>query len=244
MKTAKYLLPFILAALTVTAAGCGSADSSGASSKAETSSASAGTNKDSAAESVSSSAASEKPELTSAESSAAAESAATESAASEKAEEPASQSNTNTTYDVGEFSVFVPEGWVAIPVPDYMDSSKTATNDIQLAKGAEYNEASKMWNTDNGQYFYITLLNKDDFAKASTRRDYYVKEYGSVKDMEDMTTGSLTWHGFSVNPIGADVFIIWAEAGEGGFYSSISTAYDLSLQDDDIQKILCSLTLK
>ena len=239
MKRSKYLLVLMIAGLAVTAAGCGSSDSSGSStaSKADTSSAAVtdtASQADSAAD-VSSAAPAESSE-------APAESAAESVTEDSNPQADPSASNSNTTYNVGEFSVFVPEGWQAIPVPDHTDSSKTATNDILLAKGAEYKETTGSWDYESGPYFYITLLNKDDFAKASTGRDYYVEQFGSVKDMEDMKTGSLTWHGFSVNPIGADVYMIWAEKGEGGFYSSISTAYDLSLQDEDVQKILGSLT--
>lgn len=245
MKRSKYLLALMIAGLAVTSAGCGSSDSSGSStaSKADTSSAAVtdtASQADSASD-VSSAAPAESSEAPAESSEAPAESAAESVTEDSTPQTDPSASNSNTTYNVGEFSVFVPEGWQAIPVPDHTDSSKTATNDILLAKGAEYKEATGSWDYESGPYFYITLLNKDDFAKASTGRDYYVEQFGSVKDMEDMKTGSLTWHGFSVNPIGADVYMIWAEKGEGGFYSSISTAYDLSLQDEDVQAILGSL---
>ena len=238
MKKQKIFLTFLLAALMLTAAGCGNSDSSSKSeSKPETGTSDAVAEDSSTPDAEPSEAVTEATEVTASK----AESAS-EAASAEEPESTKPQAASNTTYDVGEFSVFVPEGWNAIAVPDHIDSSKTATNDILMAKGAEYKEASGSWDYENGPYFYITLLGKEDFAKASSSRDYYVDQFGSVKDMEDMTAGSLTWHGFSVNPIGADVYMIWAEKGEGGFYSSISTAYGLSLQDEDVQKILSSLT--
>lgn len=145
-------------------------------------------------------------------------------------------------YNVGEFTVFVPEGWVAIPVPDRDDPSKILTNDIQLAKGALYNEASNTWNTVDGVSFYVTLLGQEDFDRAPAGREYYAKDF-AVTDMEDLTIGSLTWHGFSVSPIGAPVYMMWAarSSGAGGYYTSVSTAYGMSLEDADLQAILGSL---
>lgn len=175
------------------------------------------------------------------ESSSKAESTQSAETSEESIEDSKSQSTSNTTYDVGEFTVFVPEGWQAVPVPDHIDPSKTATNDIKLVKGDADDVENTEWTSDDGQSFYITYLSKEDFAKVPEQRDYYVEEFGSVKDMEKMTTGSLTWQGFSVSPIGADVYMIWAASGEGGYYSSVSTAYGLSLQDQDVQTILGSL---
>ena len=158
-----------------------------------------------------------------------------------EATETTPQINENTTYNVGEFSVFVPKGWQAIPVPDHLDQTKTATNDVRLAKGAVYDEATQTWNADEVINFYITRLNKEDFAKASNQKEEYAKDF-SVKDMADMKTGSLTWKGFSVNPIGADVYIMTAESGEGGYHVAISTALGFSLDDPDLQTILASIT--
>lgn len=241
MKKSKRLLPIILAALMVSAAGCGSADSENeAESKAKTTAAQE--KKESGTETETSAVVTEEPEVTNTT-----EATTTEATATEEPEKTPPQATTNTYYDVGEFTVFVPEGWDAIPVPDYtesFDGTDILTNDILLAKEGEYNAATDEWTYDSGPYFYVTLLNKENYEKVSTSRDYYVEEYGSVKDMEDMTTGSLTWHGFSVNPIGADVYIMWTPAGEGGFTTSISTAYGLSLDDPDVQTILSSIELK
>ena len=145
-------------------------------------------------------------------------------------------------YNVGDFTVFVPEGWTAIPVPDRDDPSKILTNDIQLAKNAVYNEASKTWNTENGASFYIVLLPQEDFERVPSEREYYAKDF-SVTDMEDVTIGSFTWSGFSVSPIGAPVYMMWASKGDGagGYYTSISTAYGMSLEDADLKAILGSL---
>ena len=161
---------------------------------------------------------------------------------SSTAEEPTPEALPDGYYNVGDFTVFVPEGWTAIPVPDRDDSSKILTNDIQLAKDAVYNEASNTWNTDDGVSFYVTLLPQEDFDRAPERKDYYAKDF-AVEDMEDLTIGALTWHGFLVRPIGAPVYMMWAAKsdGVGGYYTSISTAYDMSLEDADIQAILGSL---
>ena len=246
MNVSKIIPALMLAGLALTAAGCGASDSSESSpvSKADISSAAVTetTPQEESAAGTTGAAQAESSAAPAESSAAPAESAAESVTEDSTPQTDPSAGNSNTTFNVGDFSVFVPEGWQAIPVPDHTDSSKTASNDILMAKGAEYKEASGSWDYENGPYFYVTLLNKDDFAKASTGRDYYVEQFGSVKDMDDMTAGSLTWHGFSVNPIGADVYIIWAEKGEGGFYSSVSTAYGLSLQDEDVQAILSSLT--
>ena len=164
------------------------------------------------------------------------------SAETETKKETAAQELPEGYYDVGDFTVFVPEGWTAIPVPDRDDPSKILTNDIQLAKDALYNEASKTWNTDGGASFYVTLLPQEDFDRAPSGREYYEKDF-AVEDMEDRTIGSLTWHGFLVRPIGAPVYMMWAARtdGVGGYYTSVSTAYGMSLEDADLQAILGSL---
>ena len=145
-------------------------------------------------------------------------------------------------YNVGDFTVFVPDGWVAVPVSDRNDPSKILTNDIQLVKAALDSEASDTWNAEDGVSFYITYLIPEDFEGVSGARDYYAKEY-AVTDMEDLTIGNLTWHGFLVRPIGAPVYMMWAARGDGngGYYTSISTAYGMSLDDADIKAILGSL---
>ena len=166
----------------------------------------------------------------------------TEPAQSDTEAQASSETLPDGYYNVGDFTVFVPEGWTAIPVPDRDDPSKILTYDIQLAKDAIYNEASNTWNTDDGVSFYVTLLPQEDFERVPEGRDYYAKDF-AVTDMEDITIGELTWHGFLVSPIGAPVYMMWAARGNGvgGYYTSISTAYDMSLEDADIQAILGSL---
>lgn len=154
-------------------------------------------------------------------------------------EQATSQPDTNTTYNVGEFTVFVPEGWKAVPVTDQNDPSIILTNDIQLVNTA-LQESADEWDSTEGQSFYVTYLSKEEFEKAPEARASYEKDF-AVTDMEDMQTGDLTWKGFSVSPIGAPVYMLWAESGNGGFYASISTAYDLSLDDEAVQTMLGSL---
>lgn len=157
-----------------------------------------------------------------------------------EAESTVPQSTSNTTYNVGEFTVFVPEGWEAIPVPDHLDETKTATNDIMLAKGAVFNENTMTWNTEEAASFYVTYLGSEDFAKIPDEKADYAKDF-SIDEMEDTKIGDHTWHGFSVNPIGAPVYTLWTESGEGGYHISLSTAYGLSLEDKDVQAIIASL---
>lgn len=166
--------------------------------------------------------------------------AAETTAEATEAESTVPQSTSNTTYNVGEFTVFVPEGWEAIPVPDHLDETKTATNDIMLAKGAKFDESTMKWNTDEAGTFYVTYLGSEDFAKIPDEKADYAKDF-TIDEMEDIKIGDLTWHGFSVNPIGAPVYTLWAESGEGGYHISLSTAYGLSLEDEDVKAIIGSL---
>lgn len=168
--------------------------------------------------------------------------AAETTAAPTEAESTVPQSASGTTYNVGKFSVYVPEGWEAVPVPDHLDTTKTATDDIMLAKGAVYDEAQGKWNTENVPTFYITYLGKDDYARIPEEKQSYEKDF-AVKDLDDVKIGDYTWHGFSLNPIGAEVCILWTECGEGGFHTSLSEAYDLTLEDKDVQAALGSLKL-
>ena len=161
------------------------------------------------------------------------------------AEDANPENSSNTTYDVGDFTVFVPEGWEAIPVPDRSDSEKNAANDIMLAKSpVHYDEWEMRWKSEEDKLFYITYLDKENFEKyPESERAYCEEEYanlGGVTDLADVTIGSLTWHGFSVSPLGSDVYILWAESGEGGYITGFNTA-DLSLEEADVQAILGSL---
>lgn len=142
-----------------------------------------------------------------------------------------------TTFDAGNVSVDVPEGWKAFAVADIFAEEDDATDpdSVNICKGGE---------TD-----------LDLFSKPYIRVDYYAPEttmmapskdfYEDVVDMDDVTIGDKTWHAFSCTSIGYKYIMMWTGEDDGEQFQA-SLLYESSngsfkFDDADVQAILASI---
>ncbi len=161
----------------------------------------------------------------------------TEAATEALAEPTKPQSTSDTTYNVGDFSVYVPAGWEAIPQKESADSDAISPNNILLANGPTYNETTNAWEYEECQSMFVTRYSGDQVNMVQPDKSYY----DNTKDLEDMKIGNFTWQGFTVDAIGADIAILWTTNGDYGYQVTVSFAFDLTLEDANVQAIIGSL---
>jgi hypothetical protein len=141
------------------------------------------------------------------------------------------------TYNVGDFSVYVPGGWKAFPSKDILSDDENAVNPdaISLGKGAESE-------IDLFDHPYVMInyygVNNTGFAPSK-------EFYDNVADLPEQTIGGLTWTGFSCESLGYKLNILWAERGEEQFQISMFVETDngsISISDADVQAIIASIS--
>ena len=154
------------------------------------------------------------------------------------AEAPAASGGavTGETYDTGNFTALVPEGWKAFPQHDVFsdDPDEMNPNLLQISKGA----SSDM---DLFSKPVITIT----YAGPSTKlmapsRDFY----DDVEAMDDVTTGEHTWEAFRCTSFGQKMVMLFEDLGKLQFQAAV--AYETSdgkidFNDADVQAILASI---
>lgn len=159
-------------------------------------------------------------------------------ACGEKDEKPADPSEVKgETYDAGEVSALVPEGWKAFPVTDLFDEydgdyDPTA---IQIAKGAE-----SEWDLFTVPYIQINYYGPDSWGMMMDS-----SFYDETEDLEPMTLGSYKWTGFNVIDEEYPQTILWAEDGDIQIQvmMNLGTGKDaISVSDPEVQAIVASIT--
>ncbi len=139
------------------------------------------------------------------------------------------------TYNVGNFTVLVPEGWMEIPVDDmWSDTGATDPNKVQIIK-------------DGTSEF-------DILTKAYIQIDYYAPEtdlmvpssewYDEAADLEPVVAGGITWNGFSAVSGGNNMVTLWTgEAGGPQYQATLwcNGEYTISETDADVLAILASV---
>ena len=139
------------------------------------------------------------------------------------------------TYNVGNFTVLVPEGWLEIAVDDmWSDAGATDPNKVQIIK-------------DGASEF-------DILTKAYIQIDYYGSEtdmmapssewYEGAVDLEPIVTGDITWNGFSAVSGGNNMVALWTgEAGGPQYQATLwcNGEYSISVTDADVLAILASV---
>ena len=144
---------------------------------------------------------------------------------------------TVSTFDAGNISADVPDGWKAFASNDLFsdEEGKTDPDVINICKGGE---------TD-----------LDMLTKPYIRITYYAPEttmfepdkdfYDDVADMDDVTIGDKTWHAFSCTSIGYKYIMMWTgEDGEDQYQAALlyeSTDGSFKLEDADVQTIMASI---
>ncbi len=141
------------------------------------------------------------------------------------------------TYDAGNVSALVPEGWKAFGIADIWAEEEGALdpNSVQIAKGAteDYELYSKP----------SVLINYYD---AETDMMVIDKElYDEGKDLEPQEIGGRTWNGFTAKSLDTPMTVLWTgEAGSDQFQVTVWTDMGdgtITLEDADVQAIIASV---
>ena len=154
-------------------------------------------------------------------------------------EEPKNAEPKSTTYDTGEFTVSIPDGWYAIPCSDFWSEEEGAIDAtaLNICKGG-----SDDWDILTKPYIRI------DYYDAETTMQKPDKEwYENGVDLEPFTTGKHTWEAFSATTMDCPIVILWAEEGADRYQIAIYVDQPdgkISIDDADVQAILASIELK
>ncbi|MBE6985129.1 MAG: hypothetical protein E7434_05915 [Ruminococcaceae bacterium] len=139
------------------------------------------------------------------------------------------------TYNAGNFTALVPDGWMAIPVTDMWSDDGAADPDaLQIIK-------------DGASEF-------DILTKAYIQFDYYAPEtdlmipssewYDEAADLDPIVAGSYTWNGFTAVSGGNTMITLWTgEAGGPQFQATLWCNGEnvISASDADVLAILASV---
>ena len=143
---------------------------------------------------------------------------------------------TGETYNAGNFSALIPEGWMACPVSDMWSDDPNATDPdaLQIIK-------------DGTSEF-------DILTKAYIQFNYYAPDsdlmtpssewYDEAQDLEPIVTGNITWNGFSAVSGGNKMITLYTgEAGAVQYQATLwcNGEHTIDVTDADVQAILASL---
>lgn len=140
-------------------------------------------------------------------------------------------------YDAGNVSVFVPEGWLAIPVDDmWAEDGAKDPDQLQLCKGAE-----SEWDILTCPMVQVVYFGPDtDMMKPSSQW------YDDPADLEPITAGETTWEGFTATSLDKPMAILWhGEAGADQYQVTLWLEADegsISVEDADVLAILEGIT--
>jgi len=145
---------------------------------------------------------------------------------------PAAQ---DSTYDVGEFTVTVPDGWLAVPVKDTFgaDPNANKTDKIILYKGAksEYDIFDKPT---------IDIVFYDEVEGVMPFKDLYE----NAADIEAFTAGEHNWTGFTGEAGGGNkLILLWDDAGDLEYQVTIwpYDDADVTIENETVKKIIGSI---
>lgn len=141
------------------------------------------------------------------------------------------------TYDAGNVSVLVPDGWKAFPVSDMWSDDPDATDpdQVNVVKGGEtdFDLLSKP---------YIQIVHYEPGSMMTPSKDFY----DTAEDVAPITTGDLTWEGFQAEGMLGDTFILLWTTNADGHQFQINVFNEtnegtITLDDADVQAILASI---
>lgn len=150
--------------------------------------------------------------------------------------EPAAEI-TGETYDAGNVSVLVPDGWKAFPVFDMWSDEENATDpdQVNVVKGGEtdFDLLTKP---------YIQIVHYEPGGMVTPSKEYYE----NAADVESITAGDLTWEGFSGEGLLGDTLIVmWTTNADGHQFQlnifNKTDAAEFALTDADVLAILGSI---
>lgn len=142
------------------------------------------------------------------------------------------------TFEGGNISALVPEGWMGFHGMDYFDEYEEGydPNVIQICKGAE-----SEWDQLTTPYVMISYFGLDN-PMFEPSKDFY--EEGA--DLEPITLGDYTWKGFTAKSLDTPIAILWT--GEEGseqiqLMICLENEGKISLEDADVQAIIASINI-
>ena len=142
---------------------------------------------------------------------------------------------TGETYNAGNFSALVPNGWMAIPVTEmWSDDGAVDPDALQIIKDG------------TSEYDILT--------KAYIQFNYYAPEtdlmvpssewYDGAEDLDPIVAGEYTWNGFTAVSGGNTMITLWTgEAGAVQYQATLWCNGDnvISVTDADVLAILASV---
>ena len=142
------------------------------------------------------------------------------------------------TFDGGNISALVPDGWMGFHGVDFFDEYEEGydPNVIQIYKGAK-----SEWDQFSTPYVMISYYGPDN-PMFEPSKDFY--EEGA--DLEPVTLGDYTWKGFTAKSLDTPIAILWTgEEGEGQIQLMIclENGDKISLDDADVQAIIASINI-
>lgn len=143
---------------------------------------------------------------------------------------------TGETYNAGKVSVLVPNGWKAFPVTDMWSEDPNATDPhkVNIIKGGD----SEL---DMLSCPYIMVIHYEPGSFIVPTSDFY----DNVTNLDPITTGSLTWEGFSADSFGTQIINMWATNAAGHHFQlnifPKASKGEIALTDADVQALLASI---
>lgn len=140
------------------------------------------------------------------------------------------------TYDAGDFTVLVPDGWKEFPVSDMFDEydgdyDPTA---LQICKGGD-----SEWDLFSKPYVQINYY--PDNTMYTDTKDFY----NDTADLEPIQAGGYTWNGFTGTSLDTPMAVIWT-TGDVQLQVTMSLGEDdpITATDADVLAILGSIVIK
>lgn len=149
-----------------------------------------------------------------------------------------SENITGETFDGGNISALVPDGWMGFHGVDFFEEYEEGydPNVIQIAKGAK-SERDQF----STPYVMISYYGPDN-PMFEPSKDYY--DEGA--DLEPITLGDYTWKGFTAKSLDTPIAMLWTgEQGSGQILVTLclENGDKISLEDADVQAIIASIQI-
>ena len=141
------------------------------------------------------------------------------------------------TFDVGNFSVLVPDGWKEFVSEDKFDEydGDHDPNTVTIVKGGE----------DEYDLFTCPAVTITYYPDGSgvTDKNELKKLYDDVEDIDTIKGGSLTWEGFTAKSMESPIVMLWTTGGEEYWASVFLQGEEdsISMDDEEVLGILDSL---
>lgn len=144
---------------------------------------------------------------------------------------------TGEIYNAGNVSVLVPTGWKAFPVADMWSDEENATDpdQVSVVKGGstEFDLLTKP---------YIQVVHYEPGSMMTPSKELY----DGAEDLAPITSGALTWEGFSAKGLlGDDMIIMWTTNADGHQFQlnifNKTDAGEFAMTDADVLAILGSI---